>query len=371
MFGASVLSGRESRRLSAARLQERPSSTWYEDAAKKRREFNVNVLLLFPKFPVESCWNTDRTTRLFYRRAAEMAPLGLLTVAAYLPYWFATQASLNLAEDDELMALMTAANLSTVFIGIETPDADLLRGTGKSQNAAGNPLDRIRRIRERGIHVTGGFIVGFDNEPESVFELQYDFISQSGIGVAMMGMLVAIPHTQLWRRLQREGRLLAAVTPGNQTLEGINFVPRGSITREQYLRRFARRLERLYEPTGFFERILPALLALRKSQPPIRAVIKMFFRLSAGFLRQCFYLGVVDRAARCGYWRCFFTLLWKNPRGLEGFAVDCKFYHHLHHHAEFVKRSIDDYLENPHERDVLERTVQPDNPLESDPVCTT
>jgi radical SAM superfamily enzyme YgiQ (UPF0313 family) len=156
------------------------------------------------------------------------------------PFRFNIEASLNVAEDDELLNAMFLANVVLVFIGIETPQPHLLRGSLKLQDIPGDPLAKLRRIREHGIHVMAGFILGFDGEEREVFDVQRAFIEASGIGTAMLGLLQAIPHTQLSRRLKSEGRLLEGLrSTAITTTEGMNFVPTGEITKREYLEGYA------------------------------------------------------------------------------------------------------------------------------------
>jgi radical SAM superfamily enzyme YgiQ (UPF0313 family) len=141
-------------------------------------------------------------------------------------FHFGTEVSLNLAEDDELLRLMRAANFNWVFIGIESPDEAALREVGKSQNTRRNMLESLERIYGHGLDVLAGFIVGFDQDTIETFERQYEFITRSGIQVAMVGMLTAIPRTPLYERLEREGRLLPDVRAEDNTRAGTNFVPK-------------------------------------------------------------------------------------------------------------------------------------------------
>jgi len=123
------------------------------------------------------------------------------------PLAFFAEASLDLAEDDELLRLMAEAGLITVFIGIESPDEEALRETKKYQNVRGSIVDRVRKVQEAGLEVYAGMIVGFDHDDPTVFERQYEFLRQSRVVGAMAGMLSAIPKTPLYARLEAEGRL--------------------------------------------------------------------------------------------------------------------------------------------------------------------
>ncbi len=139
---------------------------------------------------------------------------------------FGTEASINLAHDDELLGLFRQANFAWVFIGIETPDEESLRETGKFQNTRQDMLSSVRHIYSHGIDVLGGFIVGFDNDTIDTFDKQYEFIMQSGIQTAMVGLLTALPRTPLHARLQDEGRLIAGASDVENTRLTTNIIPK-------------------------------------------------------------------------------------------------------------------------------------------------
>ena len=143
-------------------------------------------------------------------------------------YWFSfgTEASLNLARDEELLPLFRAANFSWVFIGIETTDEESLKETRKSQNLGGDMLTDVRRLYTYGIDVLAGFIIGFDNDTLATFDRQRDFIMAAGIQSAMIGLLHALPRTPLYERLEREGRLRGESDACNNTRAGTNIVPK-------------------------------------------------------------------------------------------------------------------------------------------------
>ena len=139
---------------------------------------------------------------------------------------FGTEASLNLARDEELIRLMVAAGFGWVFIGIETTDEDSLKETKKTQNVGGDMLADVRRMYASGIDVLAGFIIGFDNDTLSTFERQREFIMRSGIQSAMIGLLHAMPRTPLHERLQKEGRLRTLADHCDNTVAGTNVVPK-------------------------------------------------------------------------------------------------------------------------------------------------
>src|SRR5205807_6442514 len=141
------------------------------------------------------------------------------------PFAFTTAASVNLADDDELLGQMRTAGFRQVFIGIETPVVESLKEAQKGQNTRRDLIESVRHVQSYGMEVMAGFIVGFDNDPDDIFERQIDFIRKSAIPLAMVGLLNALPDTQLWKRLEREGRLLGEAS-GNNTVCTINFKTR-------------------------------------------------------------------------------------------------------------------------------------------------
>jgi radical SAM superfamily enzyme YgiQ (UPF0313 family) len=169
------------------------------------------------------------------------------------PFRFFTEATLDLAEDDELMRLMADANIEAIFIGIETPNEASLKETKKHQNVrpnAGSMLERIRRIQQSGIEVTCGMIVGFDNDDAGIFQAQRQFLADAHIPHAMVGMLHAIPKTPLHDRLTKEGRL----DPADESEFGTNVIPL-NLTRGQLRDGYIDVMLAIYEPTAFFERV--------------------------------------------------------------------------------------------------------------------
>ena len=167
------------------------------------------------------------------------------------PFTLYTEASLNLAEDEQMLAMMREAHFTRVFLGIETPVAESLKETTKFQNLRKDLLESVRLIQAYGMEVMAGFIVGFDNDPPDVFDRQIEFIRQAAIPLSMVGLLTAVPNTQLWRRLKAEGRLLKA-SLGNNTLADLNFIPR--MDAQQLLDGYRRILQTIYNPREYFQR---------------------------------------------------------------------------------------------------------------------
>lgn len=196
------------------------------------------------------------------------------------PISFNTEASLNVAQDDELLELLRAANFTTLFIGVESPRLDSLEETRKMQNTGSDLIASIRKIHDFGIQVQAGMIVGFDHDDASIFDEQLEFTQASGIAVSMTGMLQALPRTPLHARISKEGRLLAEST-GDQFVFS-NIQPM-LMTRLELYRGYRNLIERLYDFRNFKRRTLEYLLR-RGSQVTRGANLRpgelaLFFRI--------------------------------------------------------------------------------------------
>ena len=161
------------------------------------------------------------------------------------PFAFNTEASVNLSDDEELMHLMSKAGFRTVFVGIESPHEESLAECKKIPNRNRDLIASVKKIQQHGFQVQGGFIVGFDSDPGSIFQKVIDFVQESGIVTAMVGLLNAPVGTRLYQRLLKEGRLLKAMT-GDNTDFSMNFIPR--MNREALLKGYRSLLEHIYSP---------------------------------------------------------------------------------------------------------------------------
>lgn len=179
------------------------------------------------------------------------------------PFHFGTEASLNLAQDEELLTLFREANFGWVFIGIESPDPESLKETGKTQNLRQDILASVRRIYAHGIDVFAGFIIGFDHDSLETFEKQYRFIMASGIQVAMIGLLTALPKTPLYERLHKEGRLIAERDSSDNTKLATNIVPK-RMRYDDMVREFQRLYARLFTDRAIADRIRKKHAYLRR-----------------------------------------------------------------------------------------------------------
>ncbi|MGD9632120.1 MAG: B12-binding domain-containing radical SAM protein [Pirellulales bacterium] len=221
---------------------------------------------------------------------------------------FLTEASVNLADDAELLDLMARAGFTSVFLGIETPVPASLQECHKLQNVRGDLAEKIRTIQRDGLEVKGGFIVGFDHDPREIFELQFDFIQQTGIAAAMVGLLNALPKTRLYQRLAGEGRLNAS-TSGNNTEAALNFVPK--LDRQFLVDGYRRLMAALYEPSTYYERALLFLREYRPRGPRLR----LTWRDVRAFVRSLWVMGVWRRG-RVAFWKYLATVLVRHPRKL-------------------------------------------------------
>lgn len=222
------------------------------------------------------------------------------------PFSLLTEASVNLADDDQLLVAMKEAGFRRVFLGIETPVEESLKEAQKTQNR-GNLLNSVLKIQNRGMEVMAGFIVGFDNDPEDIFERMIDFIRASAIPMAMVGMLNALPDTQLWRRLEREGRLLGNDATGNNTLTSLNFTPKMDV--EKLVNGYKQIMRTIYTPREYYRRALDSLQRTPQDVPEAHQYHG--FKAVTAFLRIAFTLGVLD-AERREFWRFFIHALHKH-----------------------------------------------------------
>ena len=238
------------------------------------------------------------------------------------PFSLLTEASLNLADDEPLLASMRDAGFHRVFVGIETPVEESLQEAQKSQNR-GDLLGSVKKIQSYGMEVMAGFIVGFDNDPLDIFERQIDFIRKSAIPLAMVGLLNALPDTQLWKRLEREGRLLGEDASGNNTVCTLNFKTR--MDPALLIQGYQRIMQTIYSPREYYER---ALVSLKRTahefteRPHYEALNAV-----ASFTRILLKLGVFDRE-RKEFWRFFTkTLLEHRTRMAESLRLAAMGYH--------------------------------------------
>jgi radical SAM superfamily enzyme YgiQ (UPF0313 family) len=218
---------------------------------------------------------------------------------------FFTEASLNLAGDPELCRLMVEAGFKKVFIGIETPSLEGLEECQKFQNTRRDLLESIKIVQRAGMEVMGGFIVGFDSDKQDIFKQQFDFIQRSGVVTAMVGLLTALPKTQLYQRLMAEGRIEAEST-GNNTEATLNFKPR--LDREFLISGYRQLMKSLYEPRTYYRRIRTFL----ENHRPSSSNLRLSRRDLLALLKSIWLLGVRD-SGRVAYWIFSIDTLLRRP----------------------------------------------------------
>ena len=223
------------------------------------------------------------------------------------PFYLNTEASINLADDERLMHLMVKAGFEAVFIGIESPNEESLVECNKTQNRNRDLISSVKKIQQFGLEVQGGFIVGFDNDPPSIFEKLTNFIQESGIVTAMVGLLNAPKGTKLEKRLENEGRILNDFT-GNNTDFSINFIPRMDLN--ALLDGYQKILNKIYSPKYYYERVMRFL---KDFEPKKKKVFHFNPNYLLALFRSIFKLGVIGEE-RIYYWKLFFWSLFRKPQ---------------------------------------------------------
>jgi radical SAM superfamily enzyme YgiQ (UPF0313 family) len=219
---------------------------------------------------------------------------------------FFTEASINLADDPELLDMMVTAGFDSVFIGIESPDEVSLTECHKTQNKNRDLLESVAIIHRSGLQVMGGFIVGFDSDMPSIFQRQINFIQKSGIVTAMVGMLQAPPGTRLFDRLQRESRVVNTFS-GDNVDATTNIIPRMGLDR--LLDGYRLIMKQIYSPKNYYRRVRTLLKELKA--PEINQPINIQRFLS--IFRSAFWLGLLGKE-RFHYWRLLLWTLLRKPR---------------------------------------------------------
>jgi radical SAM superfamily enzyme YgiQ (UPF0313 family) len=222
------------------------------------------------------------------------------------PFSLSTEASLNMSDDEELMRLMGRAGFESVFVGIESPNESSLLECKKIPNNNRNLLSSVHAIQRSGIQVQGGFILGFDNDPPSIFNTLIEFIRDSGIVTAMVGILNAPRGTRLHQRLVEEGRLMSSFS-GDNTDFSMNFIPK--MNAEALLNGYKKVVETIYSPKEYYARVLKFL---RTYKPPIKIKARIRVRHLVALSKSVVFLGVVGKE-RIYYWKLFFWSLFRRP----------------------------------------------------------
>jgi radical SAM superfamily enzyme YgiQ (UPF0313 family) len=284
------------------------------------------------------------------------------------PFFFSTEASLNLADDDELLGLMRDLDFRYVFIGIESGDSEVLAATHKRPNLQRDIVADLHKIYRHGMVVNGGFILGFDGETSDSARKLVEVIERGKIVMSMVGLLFALPNTQLTRRLREEHRLLADTgrmsaaaesTEVDQTTSGLNFITRRP--RAEVLGDFLHVLKSAYSRRNYFDRCLRVSKALS-----IHSRFKPSWRLKAryglAFFRIVVKLGLRPSTSYY-YWRNFLAVLFTRVSALETVVNLMAMYLHFTRQAAFVSGVMAENIE------VLQAGVA-DHELNNEDPCT-
>lgn len=235
------------------------------------------------------------------------------------PFGFITQASINLADDEELMKMMVQAGFATVFIGIESPKEESLEECMKMQNQNRDLLAAVKKIQHHGLEVQAGFIVGFDHDSPAIFKNQIEFIQKSGIVTAMVGLLNALPKTRLYQRLQVAGRLVKE-TDGSNTSFDLNFIPK--MKKSVLIKGYKDILNNIYSPRNYYQRVINFLRDFKPQVKNINPSKLRFYHFKA--LIASFWLLGIQNKGRRYYWRLIFWSLFRRPKTLPqaiGFSI--------------------------------------------------
>jgi hypothetical protein len=272
------------------------------------------------------------------------------------PFQFSTEASINIADDDALLALMREANFFTIFVGIESPDEATLVSMQKKQNTRRSMVDCVNKIHDAGLFVNAGFIVGFDSEAGSIAESMIDLIGATSIPFCMVGLLYALPNTQLSRRLAREGRLFQPVDPltlgsetsgGDQCTAGLNFLT--ARPRREVLKDYRAVVQRIYTPAAYYGRVQKMMHRLNRpaldKSASINPVHRSLFSLTVGdVIRLCRLLRRITAQQPEVLWpflKLMVECMRTNPRAIESVGILAAFYLHLKPFSRYVLVELD------------------------------
>lgn len=265
------------------------------------------------------------------------------------PFEFSTEASLNLASDEELMKLMQDVGFAAIFVGIESPDEATLQQMQKRQNTIGSIPESIHKIMKHGMIVNAGYIVGFDGEKGSVAKGTIDNIEATAIPVNMVGLLFALPTTQLTRRLEKEGRLFPNfdVPPDDvscQTVAGLNFETLRP--RREILRDFKEIIAVSYAPEKYFGRIRRFLPLMDCSKKRLKLPLSKQIKDLRGFAKLIWQMGIVGDY-RGEFWSTLALCLIRNPRSVRYVVALAALYLHFGTFKDHILQSIERELNLP------------------------
>ena len=222
------------------------------------------------------------------------------------PFHLVTEVSINLADDDELIKLIIDAGIYSIFVGVETPNDESLSECGKFQNRKRDLIHSIKKLQKRGLVVSGGFIIGFDNDPVDIFEKQMSFIEKSGIVSAMVGLLNAPYGSRLYKRLKEEKRIIEGWS-GNNMDGATNIIPRMNYS--QLIKGYSKTIHTIYSPKEFYKRLK---IFISDYKVPYWKPSKLTLREVKAFIRLLWVIGILEDGKRY-FWKTFMYSLFKYP----------------------------------------------------------
>jgi len=261
------------------------------------------------------------------------------------PFSFATEASVDLAQDQEMMDLMRACNFGACFLGIETPDPESLKLTKKTQNNRDPLEESVAKIAKSGIQVMAGFIIGFDNEKPGAGQRIVSFVEQTAIPMATFSMLQALPDTGLSKRLAAEGRLIENQGGDINQTTLLNFIPTRPV--EQIAKEYVDGFWALYDPIKYLDRTFRHFLMLGQADFPKKpkSAKKKLDRGNLNALRTILWRQGVIRKTRFMFWNRLWQMWRKNPGGISSYLSTCSHAEHFLSYREMVRTEITQQLE--------------------------
>ena len=257
------------------------------------------------------------------------------------PFRLSTEASVDLAQDEELLDLMIAANFTAVFLGIETPDTESLAMTQKFQNTRNSLIESVQTINRKGLSVMAGFILGFDGEKVGAGDRIIEFVEATAIPKAMFGVLHALPNTALWHRLEKEGRLLASSKDlSGQQMGLMNFIPTRPI--EDLAKEYVDCFWELYEPSRYLARVYRHFMNMQPA--PHNRPFQMLEWVELRAVLTIFWRQGIKRSTRGQFWRQLFSMLQRNPAVFVPYMSNCGLLEHFLHYRQLVRHEVETQL---------------------------
>ncbi|MBN2639317.1 MAG: B12-binding domain-containing radical SAM protein [Bacteroidales bacterium] len=250
-------------------------------------------------------------------------------------FFFATQLSINLADDDELMQLLIDAGFRDIFIGIETPDEAGLKGAAKNQNLKRNQMESIQKIHSAGFIIAGGFIVGFDTDTPSIFQQQADFIQQSGIPLPIVNILKAPPNTELFERMKKENRLVKKFA----FLEGETNI-RPVMDEKVLYEGFIDLTSNIYRPENSYDRLIRFLTSYKFPKTAVKIPVRYQFDDIVLVFRVLYFLGI-KAPERKYFWKLIFWSVKNNIKFVDKALFYGIMVYQMHQTYLYIRKTVE------------------------------